>query len=201
MMKKLFKTFNELNERITDNEIDEISIKQPQIQFTFLNGKILSIKDILAIESHVNYTIATDVTTYDDSIILTFRDLENSQENIDKPDNKFKPFLQLINALAEKVCTCPSLEVTITKNYIKFYIDKPNIQLDALQEVDKIIGAKSQLELTGPRPYLLYVKDYEDWNKGETNDKLDQYQNWPWFCYKNHRRYRLWGSKTRRQWR
>lgn len=48
------------------------------------------------------------------------------------------------------------------KNYIKFYIDKPNIQLDALQEVDKIIGAKSQLELTGPRPYLLYVKDYED---------------------------------------
>ena len=49
MMKKLFKTFNELNERITDNEIDEISIKQPQIQFTFLNGKILSIKDILAI--------------------------------------------------------------------------------------------------------------------------------------------------------
>lgn len=162
MMKKLFKTFNELNEKITDNEIDEISIKQPQIQFTFLNGKILSIKDILAIEAHVNYAIATDVTTYDDSIMLTFRDLENSQENIDKPDNKFKPFLQLINALAEKVCTCPSLEATITKNYIKFYIDKPNIQLDALQEVDKIIGAKSQLELTGPRPYLLYVKDYED---------------------------------------
>ena len=65
MMKKLFKTFNELNEKITDNEIDEISIKQPQIQFTFLNGKILSIKDILAIEAHVNYTIATDVTTYE----------------------------------------------------------------------------------------------------------------------------------------
>ena len=162
MMKKLFKTFNEINKKIIDNEIDEISIKQPQIQFTFLNGKILSIRDILAIESYANYTEATDVTTYNDSIQLTFRNMENSQENIDKNDNKFQPFLQLINTLAEKVCTCPSLEATITKNYIKFYIDKPNIQLDALQEVDKIIGAKSQLELTGPRPYLLYVKDYEE---------------------------------------
>ena len=162
MMKKLFKIYNTLNDKIQENEIKEISIKQSQIQFTFITGNILSLRDILALESKAKYAQATDITVFQESLILTFRELENVHENIEKTDNIFGTFTKLITDLAEAVCTCPNLEVTISENYIKFYIDKPNMELDALQQVDKLLNAKSQLELNCSRPYLLYIKDYED---------------------------------------
>ncbi len=161
MMKKLFKIYDKLNDKLQENEIKEISVKQTQIQFTFLTGNILTLRDILALEATAKYAQATDITLFNEAIILTFRELENVHENIEKTDNIFGVFTKLITDLAEAVCTCPNLEVTISENYIKFYIDKPNMELDALQEVDKLLNSKSQLELTGPRPYLLYIKDFE----------------------------------------
>lgn len=161
MMKKLFKIYDKLNDKLQENEIKEISIKQTQIQFTFLTGNILTLRDILSLEATAKYAQATDITIFNEAIILTFRELENVQENIEKTDNIFGTFTKLITDLAEAVCTCPNLEVTISENYIKFYIDKPNMELDALQQVDKLLNSKSQLELTGPRPYLLYIKDFE----------------------------------------
>ena len=64
----------------------------------------------------------------------------------------------LLQEIGDHICQCPALEYTISTDFIKVYIDKPNIFIDDLNNLQEVFDSNFSLELQKQRPYCLFVK-------------------------------------------
>lgn len=151
----LFKQFNQIDKKL-DGDILEISVKQHQITFS-LKEPLVTFNDI----SNLIAMYASDnsyVTTKNDIIYITFNDISN---DLIKKNNSLYDFMTIIQEMSDKVCTCPSLEYIISREYIKCFLDKPGLRVSDLLEYENILEAKGkgELELHPQRPYLLFINE------------------------------------------
>ena len=156
----VFTTFDKLNEPYRSNKISEISVHQNQIDFLFESGKILYMDSLYKLEDVTNPVKISDITMFNNQLIVSCRDLEPIDKK-KKKESSTHPlwlFRQIIEELSKTVCACPALEFVVSDNYIKCYIDKPNIVLSDLIKINKIFDADGILELNGQRAYVLFVR-------------------------------------------
>lgn len=159
MLKDFFNFVDKVNNSL-DNKIREISVKQSKITFTFDDTVILQRKDFNVIDRLEDQIGISEITTFQDTLFISFLNL--SEDMIPK---KFSPdsiygLYQFIISLREILCTCPALEFVISDNYLKVYLDLPNLYMKDVAEVDKFLNQGGILELSHQRPYVLYVKDW-----------------------------------------
>ena len=156
MIKKVLLAFEEIATK-TESDLVDIGVKQSQIMFGF--GNEIPFKDLNVINNLKNNVSITDVVSFQD---LLFVRLENLSEDIidDEPNNPINVLYSFVLLLAQTLCSCPVLEYSVSMNYIKIYLDLPNVTPKNLRELDFLLNAEGVLELGGQRPYLLYVKDW-----------------------------------------
>ena len=150
----LFNQFNKINEKL-EGEILEMSVKQHQVTIS-LKESLLSFNDVDILNDI--YSFQNYVTTKNDIIFITFPDI--SQDTIEEKSDLYI-FMSVITQMANDICSCPSLEFVISKEYIKCFLDKPGIRTSDLLKYEEILGAKDkgELELHPQRPYLLFIND------------------------------------------
>lgn len=161
LIKKLFKYFDEINEGL-ENPILEVSVKQSQMVFCFEETNRITIPDLEILNNLCPLMSISEITTFQDMIFVHF---ENLSESFLKDADKKNRFAILdlygfIFSLAKSFCTCPNLEFAISNNYIKIYIDLPNVTVKQTYEMDELLKSDGILELDTQRPYVLYVKDW-----------------------------------------
>lgn len=160
MLKDIFKAFNGLNEGL-DNNIAEISVMRSQILFGFEDPQIIYRSDIDKLDSYNKIVNFSDVGCIENNMLLSFRGLSEDLMNALDSEDNFKILYSFILFLRETICQCPALEYVASSNYIKIFLDVPNLTLKNLNKVDEFLGQEGYLELGAPRPYLLYVSDEE----------------------------------------
>ena len=150
---KLFNIFNVLRGDLEENSILEISVKQDQISL-LLKEPMLNFKDFSVINDYIEkgdvYTILTQEQLYvmiDDPVFS------------EKTSSPFAYLMQIIQKMAEEICTCPVLEYSVTDTYIKCFLDKPGLKIDDLHKYEEILEVvgDAELELHAQRPYLLFI--------------------------------------------
>lgn len=150
---KLFNVFNGLRGDLEENSILEISVKQDQISL-LLKEPMLNFKDFSIINDYIEkgdvYTILTQEQLYvmiDDPVFS------------EKTSSPFAYLMQIIQKMAEEICTCPVLEYSVTDTYIKCFLDKPGLKIDDLHKYEEILEVvgDAELELHAQRPYLLFI--------------------------------------------
>lgn len=150
---KLFNIFNVLRGDLEENSILEISVKQDQISL-LLKEPMLNFKDFSIINDYIEkgdvYTILTQEQLYvmiDDPVFS------------EKTSSPFAYLMQIIQKMAEEICTCPVLEYSVTDTYIKCFLDKPGLKIDDLHKYEEILEVvgDAELELHAQRPYLLFI--------------------------------------------
>ncbi len=150
---KLFNVFNGLRGDLEENSILEISVKQDQISL-LLKEPMLNFKDFSIINDYIEkgdvYTILTQEQLYvmiDDPVFS------------EKTSSPFAYLMQIIQKMAEEICTCPVLEYSVTDTYIKCFLDKPGLKIDDLHKYEEILEVvdDAELELHTQRPYLLFI--------------------------------------------
>lgn len=158
MIKFLFDRFDKLNQ-VLENKIAEISVKQSRITFDFEDQSILPMSDLKKINESSGAFSVSEVAAFQDRLFVIFDELDEGdyEPEFEKPLGCIYSF---IFTLREKLCTCPMLEFQIAKNYIKIYIDVPNVYVQNLAEIEEIMHAKGTVESNGQRNYLLYVRDW-----------------------------------------
>lgn len=156
VIESLFENFNLLNQSL-DNQILEISVKQHQINI-IIKDPLFYFSTIKNVEKFVFNPRNSYITIHQDHIIISITDL--STENIDV-GNLLYPFLLIIEEFAEKICTCPSLEYVMSKQYIKCFLDKPGLKIEDLQKYEEILQTNglAELEMHPQRPYLLFINE------------------------------------------
>lgn len=159
MIKEMFKCFETINRKL-DNNIAEISLKQTQMSITFEDQTVVSAKDLRQLDDTIEPQFSiTNVMTFNECLYVIFSDLQ--EKLINKVTVEPYSFLySFIFDLKDLLCACPALEYVISSNYIKVYLDLPNLHIKDLVEVDKKLQSEGILELSMQRPYLLYVKDW-----------------------------------------
>ena len=158
-LKVMFEAFDTINNIQGVEDIREISVHQNQISFLFTSTNIVYMKIIDEIEKIIYPIEIDDITLFEDSLIASCRDLTGLKpDNNDYTANPLCLFKCVINELSKTVCSCPALEFVLSDTYLKCYIDKPNIPLQDIAKLDKIFDSRGILELSGQRPYVLYVK-------------------------------------------
>ena len=166
MYKDLFDLFKTINKSL-DNKICEISVKQSRMSFSFDDMGIIKAEDYKKIDNLCrNYSIS-EVTAFGNMIHIHFSNLSqsllsNNLIQVKDGCGSLDSFYSLIFELRDRLCTCPALEYVISESYLKIYIDLPNLFVKDIMEVDKLIGLDGILELNNQRPYVLYVKDWND---------------------------------------
>ena len=150
---KLFNIFNVLRGDLEENSILESSVKQDQISL-LLKEPMLNFKDFSIINDYIEkgdvYTILTQEQLYvmiDDPVFS------------EKTSSPFAYLMQIIQKMAEEICTCPVLEYSVTDTYIKCFLDKPGLKIDDLHKYEEILEVvgDAELELHAQRPYLLFI--------------------------------------------
>lgn len=158
MIKFLFDRFDKLN-RTLDNKIAEISVKQSRITFDFEDQSVLSMSDLRKINESSGAFLVSEIATFQDRLFVIFDELEKGdyEPEFEKPLGCIYSF---IFTLRDHLCTCPMLEFQIAENYLKIYIDVPNVYVQNLTKIEEIMQARGTIESNGQRNYLLYVKDW-----------------------------------------
>lgn len=160
MLKKMLDYFYVLNNEIVNN-IREISVKQSVIAISFEDGGALFMSDLTKIDNFCEVLSVTNITAFQDMIHVHFDGLrEDLAEGNDKCPLIF--FYQIILILRDILCTCPALEYVISNDYVKVYIDLPNIHVKDLNGLEELFKSEGILEINNQRPYVLYVRDW-DW--------------------------------------
>ena len=156
MIKRVLEAFDEIANQI-ESDIADISVKQSQIMFGF--GNSIPFKDLNTINNLKNSISITDIVSFQD---LLFVRLENLSESLidEKSNNPMNVLYSFIFSLAETLCSCPVLEYSVSGNYLKIYLDLPNVTSKSLRELDLLLNSEGVLELGGQRPYILYVRDW-----------------------------------------
>lgn len=158
MLKEMFEDFNKINEKL-DNKIVELSVKQSRITLSFDDMSLLKIDDIEKINSISRNFSVSEITAFQDVLHIHFSDL--SEENLsDKDICSLANFYRVILILRDNLCTCPALEYIVSEDYLKIFIDLPNIKVKDVSNLDQLFNAEGFLELNIQRPYVLYVKDW-----------------------------------------
>ena len=158
MIKTMFEFFDKINSNL-ENNIAEISFKQSQMSITFEDQTIVLWDDLMALQRIEDQYAITSISTFNECLHVVFSNLDETL--INKVTVEPYSFLySFIFNLKETLCSCPALEYVISSNYIKIYLDIPNIYARDIVNVDKEINSEGILELSSQRPYLLYVKDW-----------------------------------------
>lgn len=158
MIKTMFELFDKINSNL-ENNIAEISFKQSQMSITFEDQTIVLWDDLMELQCIEDQYAITSLSTFNECLHVVFSNLDETL--INKVTVEPYSFLySFIFNLKETLCSCPALEYVISSNYIKIYLDLPNIYARDIINVDKEINSEGILELSSQRPYLLYVKDW-----------------------------------------
>lgn len=158
MIKTMFEVFDKINSNL-ENNIAEISFKQSQMSITFEDQTIVLWDDLMELQRIEDQYAITSISTFNECLHVVFSNLDETL--INKVTVEPYSFLySFIFNLKETLCSCPALEYVISSNYIKIYLDLPNIYARDIVNVDKEINSEGILELSSQRPYLLYVKDW-----------------------------------------
>ena len=154
MISKIFEVFEKANSLLS-SDIIEISVKVSQIAIMFDSTTALPMSDIIKLDDMWDNVFVTDITTFDDSLFVSYRDLN---------EDTFEPTLfKLITKLREVLCTCPAMECVISESYVKIYLNLPNIKVHDVYEVDKFLKSEGYLEINNTRPYILYINENANW--------------------------------------
>lgn len=159
LINTLLEMFSELDKNL-ENKIAEISVKSSQITIRLLDSLMISRKDFNTIDSFSNSFSISRVTTFNDTIFIHFDSL--SEDSINEPVNKMdelQNFYKIVFKLREVLCSCPALEYIISRDYIKVYLDLPNVYTKDIIEMDRLFETDSVLELGSQRPYALYIRE------------------------------------------
>ena len=165
MIKDLFSYFSKVNEGL-ENPILEISIKQSQIVFCFEDLSCITIPDLMTLNDNCCVISATKVTAFQDIIHVHFEGLSD-ELILQKEKSKELAEIPILNLfdfifdLRDKLSGCPHLDYAISDDYIKIYIDVPNLSVKQLYDIDKLLKSDGILEINTQRPYVLYVKDWQ----------------------------------------
>ena len=158
MIKTMFELFDKINSDL-ENNIAEISFKQSQMSITFEDQTIVLWDDLMELQCIEDQYAITSISTFNECLHIVFSNLDETL--INKVTVEPYSFLySFIFNLKETLCSCPALEYVISSNYIKIYLDLPNIHAGDIINVDKELNSEGILELSSQRPYLLYVKDW-----------------------------------------
>lgn len=165
--------FNTINSDCIDNTLIEISIKKSRINYEFLDANLLHIQGINGLlEDELITESMLYLTSLNDNIRVTF-DCEDIVLHNMVPDNSiYKPLLNLLEEIGEHICQCPALEYAISEDYVKVYIDKPNIAIEDLQNLSEVFDSSFSLELQKQRPYCLFIYPKEEQKSIEVNTTL-----------------------------
>ena len=159
IIKNAFAAINKLNDRLNNKTI-EISIKRSQFELTFEEYAMITVEDLALLSNVFGDSLDfTDITCFNDRLFVSYRGLEDSFMEDKNVSNIFKDIYKLIVVLRDKLCTCPALECILSPEYIKVFIDVPNIQLSNINAVSDILEQDPFLEFGADRPYLLYINE------------------------------------------
>lgn len=161
MIEEMFHCFDNINDKL-DNNIAEISFKQTQMDITFEDQTIVRKSDLDLLDSIEQRYSITDIATFNECLHVVFSNLDQTLLE-KKSTTVIEPYsflYSIIFDLKELLCSCPALEYVISQNYVKVYLDLPNLRAQDIINVDKRLMHNSVLELSSQRPYLLYVKDW-----------------------------------------
>ena len=159
MIKTMFEVFDKINSNL-ENNIAEISFKQSQMSITFEDQTIISWDDLMELQGIENQYSITSISTFNECLHVVFSNLDETLINLKTTVEPYSFLYSFIFNLRETLCSCPALEYVISSNYIKIYLDLPNIHARDIINVDKELNSEGILELSSQRPYLLYVKDW-----------------------------------------
>lgn len=156
----VFDAINKINKRLS-NKIIEISVRQSQFELTFEESTILSVEDIAVLSNMFGEPIDfSDITCFNDRLFVSYRGLEEEFLDDSKVDKGFKDIYRIIFLLKDNICTCPALEYVLSPEYLKVFIDVPNVQLSGLTLVaETLLKQDPFLETGGDRPYLLFINE------------------------------------------
>lgn len=157
MINKAFKGIKKLSEQLHDNKISEMSVKRSQILLSFEDSSLITMTDLNILDTLG--TGVTDITSFNEFLFVGFKELSESKMLSQEMDSCFKDIYSIIVVLRDNLCTCPALEFIISEEYIKIFIDLPNIQLSAVNKLNDIFKQDPFLELSADRPYLLYINE------------------------------------------
>lgn len=153
MIENAFSTIEYINEQL-DIDVLEVSVKKSQIVFTFADGLMISMKDLLALHRLDKKYGVTDVTCFQNRLYVAIRDIDSIESG-----SVYEYFYEIITVLRDLVCTCPALEYIISKEYIKVFLDVPNIQVSSLWKLVDVFKQDPFVEFSGDRPYLLFINE------------------------------------------
>lgn len=154
---EIINIFNEVS-KLTHNALLEISIKKSRINFEFKEAGLVHVHDIMyLLEDDLIKEDYLYLTTLDDKIYLTYDCSDDVMHNNIPNSSLFKELFELLEEVGEHICQCPALEYIISQDYIKVYIDKPNIDYNDLSDLSKVFGQSFTLELQKQRPYCLFI--------------------------------------------
>lgn len=159
---------------LTCNSLLEISIKKSRVNFEFKESNLIHIRDVIdLLEDDFIDEDYLYFTAFENNIHLTY-DCGDKVAHNDIPSTSiFKNLFDLLEEIGEHICQCPALEYIIAENYIKIFIDKPNIEFNDLYNLQKVFGQEFTLELQKQRPYCLFVNLTQIDDEQTTLDKID----------------------------
>ena len=161
--------FEEVVDLLNDLPLVEISLKRSQITLIFDKEIIPLNKTRFLLDHLVNIDVESGFpyfTSLNDIPMIVIPDLKYNVDNLKVKFNEkniFAAIVILIDTIAQKICSCPSLEIVFSSNYIKCYLDKPGLTVDDLKAYENLFGdQQGTLELHAQRPYLLFVNEGVD---------------------------------------
>ena len=157
MLKKAFHALSELNSQL-ENNIVEISVKSSQMVLSFDEDYIIRRPDILTIDSLDTILSISYITCFNDKIFVTFEGLDDSIMKASTCSH-LQNIYAIISMLREELCSCPALEFIISEQYLKIFLDIPNVQVSNMFHLNVEFSQDGFLELGADRPYLLYINE------------------------------------------
>lgn len=155
MIDEVFQSFYSINQ-LLESEVVEISVKRSQLVFTFLDELIITMDDLLVLNKLDDNLTVSDVTCFQNRLYIAIRDIDSDKV---KNDSVFYPLMIMIKQLRDLVCSCPALEYVVSGEYIKVFLDVPNIKVSDLMKTLDAFKQDPFVELTGDRPYLLFINE------------------------------------------
>lgn len=155
MIDEAFQSFYSIDQ-LLESEVMEISVKRSQLVFTFLDELMITMDDLLVLNKLDDNLTVSDITCFQNRLYIAIRNIDPAKV---KGDSIFYPLMTVITHLRDLVCSCPALEYVISKEYIKVFLDVPNIKVSDLMKTFDVFKQDPFVELTGDRPYLLFINE------------------------------------------
>lgn len=156
-IKEVIDIFNHIN-KMAHGGLLEISIKRSRINFEFEDSNLIHYFHLSGLldDGFINKSYLY-MTALDNQIHVTYDCSDDVEHNMIPKQSCYHDLFKLLDEIGQYVCQCPALEYVISQNYIKIFIDKPNIEFINLQKLKDIFGVPFTLELQKQRPYCLFI--------------------------------------------